>query len=265
MPVARNQQGQRSKNTNAASPKKHRWYKGVLVIVAGLALISVVLFYIIGGSMAGDKTSMERYLRDKYGQEFKVTDLKDRAVAIGDPGQRVGIGHPVNDSSLTFEVGKSRKTTDVYFDDYGGAVWEREERPRVAAFLQTLYGASMASDFELRTHIATPATPDPIRGKVPSISEAIKQYKNNFFYSLGLTSTVDALNDSNRNDIRTKFTKLAEYIKDKGAGLSYLTLKINVTSENAGYLCSLQKEQFNDVDTVLNSCLDKPTRKGLYK
>ncbi|HYG83885.1 MAG TPA: hypothetical protein VD907_03340 [Verrucomicrobiae bacterium] len=70
MPVAKKQQ---VKKSNAAPPRKHKWYKGALAIIAGIVLICVMLFYIIGGTMAGDKIGMERYLQDKYGQEFKVT------------------------------------------------------------------------------------------------------------------------------------------------------------------------------------------------
>lgn len=260
MPVARKQRVQ--KPNNIPSSKGRIWYKAVL-IATGIILIGIVPFLLFWNGAMNDGAGMEKYLEDKYGQEFKVTNLKDRAVAPGDPGQRVGIGHPIDDSDLTFEVGKSL-TTGTYFDDYSEAVWVKGERPRVALSLQTINNPKI-SNFEVIAHIVTDAAPDPIRGKVPDINEAIQQYKNDFFYSLSITSSVDVMNDANKSDIRTLFTKLAMHVENKGVGHPYLTLRVNVTRENTGYLCSLQEGQFHDIGAVLNSCLEKPAKKGLYE
>lgn len=251
MPIAKEQQ---VKNSNTTSPGKHKWYKGVIVIVAGLALIGVVLFYIVGGSVASDKTGMERYLQDKYSQAFQVTNLKDRSVTIGDPGQRAGTAHPTNDSSLTFEVGKSRKT-GVYFDGYDGAVWAREERPRVAVFLQTVYGTSTTPNFDLTTHIPTAAAPDPIKGTVPSINDAMTRYKDNFYYSVTVKQTADhALSQSEMKDHTAKIKQVVNFVLAKNISSPAVRYAINIEDRDNSYLCNLFQNELTDQNKIDN-CL----------
>jgi hypothetical protein len=251
MPVTTEQQVQ---NSNMVPPKKHKSYKGVFVIGAGLALIIIVPFLIFWGGVWGDTGGMGKYLQDKYGQEFKVKYLEDRAVTIGDPGQRVDTAYPVNDSSLTFEVGKDR-TTGVYFDGYSGAVWAREERPRVAAFLQTVYGASTTPNFDLTTHIPTPAAPDPIKGEVPSINDAMARYKDNFFYSLTVKLTTDhTLSQSEIEDHTAKIKQIVDFVLAKNISSPAVRYAINIEGQDNSYLCNLFQNELTDQNKV-NNCL----------
>jgi hypothetical protein len=257
MPIAKKQQ---VKKGNAASPGKHKWYKGVLVILAGLALMSAVLFYIIVGGEANDRADLEGYLKDKYGQDFKVADIKNRASMIGDPGQLYGTGSPANNSDLTFEVGKTLKTS-IYFDGYSGAVWANEERPRVEAFLQTLYSAPVPS-FDLTTRILTPNTPDPIKGEVPSIDDAISRYRNDFYYSLAVRLTVD--DELSQNEMKAhsdKIKQIASFVTAKNVGSQAIRYAINIKNKNAGYLCNLDRDQLTDEAKIAN-CLNEIHRKA---
>lgn len=252
MPIAKKQQ---IKKGNAVSPRKHKWYKGVLVILAGLALISVVLFYIVGGSMAGEKTGMERYLQDKYSQEFKVTDVKSNAVGIGVPGQLIGKAYPVSNNGLVFEVGKSR-ATGAYFDGYSGAVWAQEERPRVESFLKTVYGAEVP-DFDLSTHIPTAEAPDPIRGKVPNIDDAMAHYKDNFFYSLTIKLTTDhELSQGEIEDHTIRMKEAIKFLLQKNVSYPMIRYAINIEGQDAGYLCNLSQNKLTDTGSI-DACLKK--------
>lgn len=257
MPVAKTQQ---VKKGNTVSPKKHRWYKGVLVILAGLALISIVLFYIVGGSMAGERMGMERYLQEKYGQEFKVSDIKSNAVGIGIPGQLIGKAYPVGDSGLVFEVGKSR-ATGAYFDGYSGAVWAQEERPHVESFLKTVYGANVP-DFDLTTHIPTAEAPDPIKGKVPSIDTAMARYKDNFYYSVTLKlATSHDLSQSEVQDHTAKIKQIVDFVLAKHISSPAVRYAINVENQNRGYLCNLFQNELTDQSKISN-CLTEVRRKA---
>ena len=248
MPVAKKQQ---TKKGNLVSPRKHRWYKGVLVIIAGLALISVVLFYIIGGSMAGDKTGMEMYLRDRYGQEFEVTDLKDRAVTIGDPGQRVGRGHPVNDTSLTFEVGKSLNT-GKYSDTYTAAVWEREGRPEAEAFLKTIY--QTVPSFDLNAGISS-LEDNPVKGNVPNLEDAIKKYSSKFIYGIDLRlNAPQSLSSEDKQKVISKLSQVAQFILSKHTAHSSLGITMWIGNTSRGYGCSLYDKDFDDINNKLEEC-----------
>lgn len=209
-----------------------------------IAFIGMFLFSAAGGISYTSDAQVEDYLKDKYGQDFKVKDIKSSGSSIGDPGLHIGIGYPSNHSSITFEVGRD-PDTNIYFDHYDGAVWAKEERPRVAALLGTLYGNSIP-DFDLTTHISTPNTPDPIRGKVPPLAEAIRLYGDTLYYSLTIRSTLDTLSEVSKQDIRAKFTAITDYVKNKGAGLPYLAFTFNVTDENKGYLCRYGGELYQD-------------------
>lgn len=254
MPISKSSQRQEKQIKGTPSSKKHKWRK-ILFITAGLALISVALFYIARGTMTADETNMEKYLQDKYGQEFKVTDIKSNAVGIGIPGQLIGKAYPVNDSDLVFEVGKSR-ATGIYFDGYSGAVWSQEERPRVESFLKTVYGAEVP-DFDLSTHIPTAEAPDPIRGAVPSINDAMARYKDNFLYSVTIKLTADhELSQNEMENHTTNIKKVIDFLLQKNVSYPMIRYAINIKDQNVGYLCNLSQNKLTDTHSV-DTCLKK--------
>jgi len=229
MPVAGKQQ---VKSTNAAAPKTHRWYKGVLIIIAGLALIGIVPFLIFWGGVASDTAGMEKYLQNKYGQEFKVKYLEDRAVTIGDPRQRVGTAHPASNSNLTFEVGRSRNT-GVYFDTYTATVWAREGRPEAEAFLKTVY--QPVPDFDLDAGISS-LEDNPVRGSVPSLEDAIKKYSDKFIYGFNLRLNVpQSLSSDDKQEVISKLNKVAQFILSKHVAHPSLGITMWIGSTDRGY------------------------------
>lgn len=234
---------------------------GLALLVFGGIIFSIVQSY--GGFSFGAGIGMRSYLNEKYDKEFVVDDVHVEGRGLAVPGRVVGTAHPVDDSSLTFEVGKSQ-SSNVYYDRYGGAVWAREERPRVQTLLEEIYGASKVPEFELTTHIATDAEPDPIRGDVPTIDRAIDQYSDDFFYSLSVSISTDVLSEAQKEDIKGEFSSLAQYVRKKGAGISHLLLRISVVEENAGYLCKVQREQFGEMKVNLDGCLDEQAKEGVY-
>lgn len=211
--------------------------------------------------MNAEEIRFAEYLNDKYGKEFTVKDVKVRSAGLGVPGQLAGRATPANDNSLVFEVGKSRSEGGKYFDGYTGAVWAREERPRVEAFLKTIYGENVPQ-FNLITHIPTAAAPDPIRGNVPSIDEAMEKYRDNFFYSLMVKTTVSHELSQSEIDTQTRLMKeVIRFVLEKEASHPVVRYAINIEGQNTGYLCSISQKLLIDTNKI-NNCLEKIGRKA---
>ena len=158
-------------------------------------------------------------------------------------------------------MGKDRKT-GVYFDGYDGVIWAREERPRVAAFLQTIFGTSTTPNFDLTTHIPTPAAPDPIRGKVPNINEAMARYKDNFYYSVTVKLTTDHELSQNEVEDHTKnIKKVIEFLFQKNVSYPAIRYTINIKDQDTGYSCNLSQDKLTDTHSV-DTCLKKVNRKA---
>lgn len=249
----------------APAPKKISTSKYIFIGLAVLVVLGGLVWWFFGGRVAMDtQKSMESYLEDKYKKNFSVGKPRLTGAGLAVTGSYRAQAHPIDDPTLEFEVGK-HEDQEKFFDGYTGAVWVREEKPKVEALLRSLYGETIP-EFRLKTHIATDAAPDPIRGNVPGIDEAIKQYKDQFFYSLSLSGlTVSTMSSDEKESIRTKFKALYEYVMGRGASKSYLSFMISATDENVGYACGTSDiARLGSLDAMLDSCLSQPAKTGVY-
>ena len=207
--------------------------------------------------------SMEDYLEDKYDKEFVIGKPKLTDSGLARPGLYRAEAYPEDNPTLKFEVGK-HQDQDKFFDYYTGAIWAREETPRIENLLRTLYPSGIP-EFRLRTHIATNAEPDPIYGAVPSIVDAIEEYNDDFYYYLSIKYSVSVLDDSIKSQIRSSFTEINDFIKNRGVSNPSLYYLISVEDEDAGYRCSTADlDRLGSIDAVLDNCLRKPDKKGTY-
>lgn len=259
MPVA-STKGRSTKSKNATPSKSRGWQKKLPIISVVIAVVGMAAFFMVWGGTMRDKADMQDYLRDKYGQEFNIKDIKTRGSGLGMPGLRVGTAYPINDSTLTFEVGRS-KTTGSYFDGYSGAVWAREERPRVESFLKTIY-SSPVPDFDLTTHIPTAVEPNPIRGEVPPIDEALTRYKDNFYYAISMKLLTDhELSEKELEEHRDKMRKIISFMLSKDVSYPHFRYAINFDKEEKSYLCNLSQEDLTNTSDI-NSCLEQNAGKA---
>src|SRR5690606_22119590 len=131
---------------------------------------------------------------------------------------------------------------------------QKEDRPRVASFLKTVYDAEIP-DFLLRAHIITPNTPDPIRGEVPPIDDAIARYKNNFSYDITINLFVP--NELSQNELREHTNKMKQIISlvlSKGVSSPWVRYAINIKGQQKSYLCNLYKDQLTN-SSKIDACL----------
>jgi len=255
-PVLRKSAGGRIRNTDGYAKKNTHKSKIITITIVGVALICVALFFIIGGIMGNDKVDIEQYLEQKYGTEFTVEDLRSSAVGLGMPGQRVGVAHPVSDPSLRFEAGKDRNANS-FFDNYVGAVWAKQERPLVAEYLSSIYGALGSPDFVLTVQQDrnTPESEIVKGANIPDVEFAKTSLKNNLYYSIEINATADQkLTAEEIDDHNNKLKQIIDFVLSKGVSSPGVRYAINVEGQDVGYLCSPSKDELNN-STIISNCL----------
>lgn len=170
----------------------------LLVVAIPLLVVGLLAWWLFGGGWTlRYKPRIESYLQDKYGQEFIVKDIRSEGSSLGSPGFKIGTATPINDKALAFDAGTDPGSGN-FFDNYSRAIWVREETPRVEAFLADLYKPGEAPEVSLVINIPTPNAPDPIRGDVPMLEDAIKQYGNKMRYSLTIDNPPTIFDDQER-------------------------------------------------------------------
>lgn len=256
-----------SKSTSKKSKVKRGTGSMLLILLAVAIPILIVGFigwWLFGGGRTmGIQREMQTYLQEKYAKDFVVERPKITGSGIGVKGIYVAEAFPKDNKTLRFDVGRYQDISRFY-DKYSGTVWANEEYPHVEQIMNN-FTRGKISGLELKTHIITDAEPDPIVGRVPNIDEAIDKYRDRFFYSLSFLYDVDTLDEPTIEEIRAQFVKLADYINSKGAGLSYLSIPISVADQDAGYLCRVDGKQLDAVNSILDKCLDTPSKKGVYE
>ncbi len=250
-------------DTKSTSKKqKAKRGKGSMLLILLAAAIPILIVGVIGwwlfggGRHASYQSKIESYLEDKYSQEFKVGKITVSGGSLGSPGLRVGTAHPISDKSLQFQAGVD-PDTGVFFDGYSRAVWVREETPKLEEYLMHLYSSSSIPKIDLVINIPTPNSPDPIRGEVPTLSDALTKYANKMNYSLTLNTTPQNLDNREKTQQKDNLRAVVNRIKDYNYGMYSVRLQIIDPNDGSEYLCSVGSES-KDIDKVLSQCLDEP-------
>ena len=200
----------------APAPKKISTSKYIFIGLAALVVLGGLMWWLPKkGEVMDIQKSMETYLEDKYDKDFVVGEPKLTGAGLAVTGSWRAEAYPLDDKSLVFEVGRVQEE-ERFFDNYTSIVWEREERPRVEMFLKNLSPPLPYQKIYLNTNLKSAQNPNPIRGNVPTIDEAMKQYGDQFNYSLGIKLSVKTLKDERtKSDIRSQFYALNEFIKSR--------------------------------------------------
>lgn len=251
-------------NTKAGAvrPKKSSPLKRISLIagstVLGIALVAAALFFIGANTVWSEQATMERYLHDKYDKAFVVEDIRANAIALGGQGQRISNAHPADDTALRFEVVHD-KDARSFSDGYVGALWAREERPRVQVFLESVYGVGNVPEFKLVVKQDEFAKNVPtIKGSnIPTLTEAYRQLNGNIYYFI---SIMDEVNESPTNSSLLMYTdrvkRIATFLLDKHVSAPRIVYGINVKDQKLGYTCNISEEALK-VTSQIESCFTK--------
>lgn len=237
-------------------------------IIAGCTAIVLLIglwWFFGGGSTMSIQKSMESYLENRYGKDFNVGRPHLEGVGIAETGSWRADAHPTDDKGLIFEVGRDQVKEERFFDNYSSLVLKKEEQPRVEAYLKELFPAQ-EPDFTLSVGFPRDTNPNA-KVVVPGIDDAIKQYGNEFRYTLGAHISVKTVKDEQtKAELKAKFRSLHDFIKNRGINNPTLSMSISATEENAGYGCSTSDVRGAvTFEKMLDNCLSYPAKKGVYE
>ena len=253
--IAKKEGNPKSSNLKELSFTRDYWtQKRTMCAVLILVLLFGVWWFLLGGSTIGTRMGMQAYLSDKYDKSFDVDPPRLTDYGYGVGGTWRAIARPAEDKEMAFEV--VQHDNGQYGDRYPGAVWSKAETKVVESFLKTVF--AIVPEFEVDTHTTT-VGPDPIRGAVPSFSEAVGLYGEEMTYSIIIKIRSSALSEPDKQYHREQVEKLAAYVQRSGVTNPSVRYLISLDGEDAGYICHLSGETLND-STQLSKCFDKKSR-----
>lgn len=201
---------------------------------------------------------MSTYLKNKYGQDFIVSNVRLEGAAVGVAGEIEADAYPKNDPTLKFMIGKDEDdwATDNYIHDtFLEKLWSKQESSRVDAFLKNNI---KNVDGYILTIRPSRSTLGAVKGHTPSFSEARQKYPDGFSYTLSVSSTANNLTkEPSEAELDTAF-RIVNFVKEaKGISLQvyyiYKDAAFNKVDQ-AGqdeyqYQISVGKDDIQDINT----------------
>lgn len=220
MPAAGSQQGQQAQNTNASS-KRHGWRRNTLIIGLIVAVIGVAAFFILGGNMIGERIKMEKYLNDKYGQEFVVEDVHVRGAGLGVKGAWTAEAYPKSDPSTKFQIDRSQTTGEISVDTLLRVLWTKQGTDEVKTFLASELPNNEGYFLEIKPGSPGNILYDSIQGYTPTLSEILKKNKDKVIYTLSVRSAVTTNSEEEPSSVQLENAlKIVKFVKEKGINIS---------------------------------------------
>lgn len=183
------------------------------VVLFGLIIIFVLIFaifWMIVIERVIDREEMSRYLKDKYGREFVIENIRAEGAGLGVKGS-VCADVSVKNSDIKSKLCKSQVTGDYNNDTYPQEVWSKQDYDKTKKFLEgnvkgvDLYRVTVRVNTEDSLY-------QTLRGDLPSF-EYIKDKSNDFGYVLSVFVTKGNIDSSIYDDIY----KLVQYVRNKNS------------------------------------------------
>lgn len=267
MPVESNKQGRRPGKISTTSSKKPMRQRGILFICLILGLIfaaaGVATFFIPendkGSEMQSEGIRMEKYLSDKYGQEFVVENVRETGTGLAVKGSWRGDAYPKSDSSLKFEIRKSQTTDEIDYETFLQVLWTKQGTPEVEDFL--------AREFPNKEYYSLRISPgnspgnslyDLIQGETPSLDEALNKHKDIMAYELAVNEVRQDVTDEPSTISLERAMKIVNFIKSKEIGVPYINYgyrDVTYTEKNDSgqqkyqYRIKLEREQTQGISS----------------
>lgn len=222
MPVANRLQKQQSRSI---AKRDLRGPLGALILAVAILTIGFMFaLYNSGGFTLGQQTKFEKYLNEKYGQEFVVENVRVTGAGLGIQGSWRGDAYPKSNPSLKFEISRSQTTGDINFDSFLQTLWTKQASSNVEDFLSEhlpendgyyllVMAGSTSSDFYRS-----------VQGETPSLTEMLEKNRNKLSYNLSVRSVAKLTSGEPTDRQLNEAFKVISFAK-----------KLNINKTSVGY------------------------------
>lgn len=219
MSATHSARGRQTQNTNISNRQQGR-RRNALVIGLGLVVIGAITFFILGTNMTSEKTKMEKYLNDKYGQEFVVENVHVRGSGLGVKGAWTAEAYPKSDPSTKFQVDMLQTTGEISVDTFLQVLWTKQGTGEVETFLADELPNNEGYFLEIKPGSPGNILYDSIQGDAPTLSEILEKNKDKIVYTLSVRNAVATQPEEPSSAQLENALKVVKFVKEKGINIS---------------------------------------------
>ena len=214
MPIANKERKQQARDTNTSSLKRRGPISALIISILLVAVIGVTIFFASGGNMIGQRAKFEKYLSDKYGQEFVVENVRVHGAGLGVKGAWRADAYPKSDPSLKFDIRRSQTTKEISVDTFLEVLWTKQGTNEVESFLSKELPSN--SGYLLKIEPGDELYKS-IQGETPSLETVLGSSSNLIAYSLTVRDVVDINLASEPSEPQLeRALKIINFVKAKG-------------------------------------------------
>lgn len=207
-----------------------------------------------------ERVRMANYLKDKYGKEFVVTNLRAEGSGLGVPGQNTADAYLVGAKGLTFEVG--RYSNGEYYDTYVVSLWSREAFADAVQIVQSSFGSELpwlkVEVYPVDKMTGRKDKTSRLYSKLPSLEAQMKQDKSVVAYDVHVR-TAGTFDEKDKAQHVERLKKLVEFVANMQTGVGAVRYVVNLDNENAMYVCNISGEplRYDGEGSELGECFQK--------
>lgn len=223
--------------------KKHRLivYAGVVIVILLFAACAIM----VSGVMKQAK--MNKYLKDKYGKEFILKNLRKEGSGLGVEGDLTADAYEEANQSRKFRVWED--PPGVYHDTYLNVVWNAYEEPKLRAYLNnsSIHPVRQYIDIGLERRLR-----DGLRG-APSLDSVISANGNDVTYGVVVLFSSEQVTDKDKKQLN----KIIDYARSKNSLNYSVRYVINSKIASSSYVCQYYGGYQTDSNQNIEACFTK--------
>lgn len=204
--------------------KKHRLivYAGVVIVILLFVAACAIM---VSGVMKQAK--MNKYLKDKYGKEFILKNLRKEGSGLGVEGDLTADAYEEANQSRKFRVWED--PPGVYHDTYLNVVWNAYEEPKLRAYLNnsSIHPVRQYIDIGLERRLR-----DGLRGALP-LDSVVSANGNDVTYGVVVLFSGEQVTDKDKKQLN----KIIDYARSKNSLNYSVRYVINSKMANSSYVC----------------------------
>ena len=253
----------KTKATQVSKTKTNPW-KVVGIVFASIVVVLVanaLIFTRVWKVTPFESAKISTYLKDKYGQEFVVSNLRLEA-SYGSSGYIRADAYPKSDPMLKFTIAQSENdwATNKYDKDgFLQALWTKQANTEVDKFIKEQLPGVDSYNADVHFSPGSKATYDAINGTTPSLDELRQQGLNGFGLSLTVRSVAQVSQGEPTSEQLEHAFKIVDFVKKFGSvspeiEYAYRDNTFNVLSEKTKtqeyqYAFKIDRNNINNINS----------------